>query len=125
MFGFHKLGGWPVEHWLKILWMTYEGILWGAFLLTYIYFADWLPKIFTTPISLAGQMSYSVYLTHYIFIVSVINQGWLLFTELPFAYSALLTTTFVVLPLVLSVSWLTYRYIEKPFINMRGVYLKD
>lgn len=83
-----------------------------------------MPKLIDDLLSKLGELSYSLYLNH-IFIIGLcskicIDLGW----KMEGMEDGLLFTFFVVLPILVVVSLLTYRLIEQPFLKMRSAYVK-
>ena len=93
----------PVAHWLAAL---------GAGGLIVVALNSQTVKrvLHWPPIHLLGQMSYSLYLMHYIVLMFCIH---LLFGKIP-----LLTILFLALVLSIIVSWLSHRWIEVPSMNL-------
>jgi peptidoglycan/LPS O-acetylase OafA/YrhL len=70
-----------------------------------------------------GEISYSIYLIHFIMVAIFIARGWYFnFAGRP-TESILLTATVIMLPAVLAVSWLTYTVVERPFLDLRKRYM--
>ena len=122
LYGFHRLGGWPLHAWWKALWPDAEGGAWALFIATYVGVSDRLPRTIGRPLEAIGRISFSIYLLHFIVVLIVDIQGWIL---RPFAnpYSdALLTTAVIVLPITLVCARLSYATIEAPFLALRRRY---
>jgi len=64
------------------------------------------------PITFLGVISYSLYLWHYPLLSAVQGAGWLDGRPAP----AWIVVLLAAVPLVLLVSWLSYRWIERPFL---------
>lgn len=118
IFGFHQAGGWPNNSAWKIIWPTLEGATWAMFILAYLACSQGLPAGLAKIMSWPGLISYSIYLLHFSVISIVIAQGWYLPLPLPPVIAALLNTL-LWLPVILVLASLSYRYIEKPFLNLR------
>ncbi|MDZ4721849.1 MAG: acyltransferase [Roseiflexaceae bacterium] len=122
---FHRLGGYPMIAWYKILWPTLEGLLWACFIYSYLNLFQTIQPMLMNVLAWIGELSYSLYLTHLIVIVILLRQH---FFALPIPNSiiesALLTTLLLVFPLALLLALLTYHLIEKPFLELRRVYLQ-
>jgi peptidoglycan/LPS O-acetylase OafA/YrhL len=69
-----------------------------------------------------GEVSFSMYLLHVTVIAAVNKLGPLSFGLGP-AGAAFLNGLLLVLPGTIAVSWVTYRTIERPFLQMRVRYL--
>ncbi|MEO5625133.1 MAG: acyltransferase [Dokdonella sp.] len=122
---FNANGGWPVVVWWKIFWPTLEGILWAAFVIGYIDCANDARGLWSLLLAKLGEISYSIYLIHFLIITMVINFA------LPVAFTgrvvvdALLNTLLLALPATLLLASLTYRCVERPFLRLRGRYHRD
>lgn len=124
---------------LWIVWPGIEAALWAAFLWAYLG-ARWPgPLALRQPLDRAlaalGAISFSIYVMHNL-VISAINARLPVpsFPVPSFLYlvpgvwgpisHAIAAGVGVVLPLVLLVSVLTYQLIERPFMALRGGYLK-
>jgi peptidoglycan/LPS O-acetylase OafA/YrhL len=124
LFGFHRLGGWPVESPWKIGWPLVEGVAWALFIGGYLATADRLPVTVSRLLAGIGTISYSIYLLHYLVIYQLATRGWL-WRATDHGYAdALLNAAFVAAPVILAVSALTYAVVERPFLTRRGPYLE-
>jgi peptidoglycan/LPS O-acetylase OafA/YrhL len=116
-------GGWPSNKPFKIMWSTIEGSLWGIFILSYLSASRYIPGVISFAIASIGTISYSMYLIHFIVIEIFIKNEWLIsWSDMSSNRSALLNTPLLIIPVVLTVSCLTFHIVEKPFLNMRGKY---
>jgi peptidoglycan/LPS O-acetylase OafA/YrhL len=66
------------------------------------------------PLTILGAMSYSIYLLH--FPILETTNAWLAGKFPPLAVMAIQSVA--LLPIVLGISWLSYKYIELPFMRM-------
>jgi peptidoglycan/LPS O-acetylase OafA/YrhL len=125
LYWFNRHGGWPCTDWWKIFWPTIEGFLWAFFIITYLLVAKYIPRFISKILSGIGQVSYSIYLIHFLIIQIAIKHNFL-FKAFPsdLVISALIYTTFVIVPITLIISFITYTYIEEPFLEMRSKYIK-
>ncbi len=122
---FNAVGGWPVVADWKLAWPTLEGVLWTGFVLGYVTCADAWNGVVPRLLARIGEISYSIYLIHFVVIWTLVRHGVApAFTGRVLA-DALLLTLLVALPLTLAVSTLTYRCIELPFLRLRGRYHRD
>jgi len=119
---------------LWIIWPGIEAALWAAFLWAYLA-ARWpgplaLRQPLDRGLAALGAISFSTYVMHNL-VISAINARLPVpsFLQLipglwgPISH-AIAAGVGVVLPLVLLVSALTYHLIERPFMALRGGYLK-
>lgn len=123
LYVFHRLGGFPLEVWWKILWPTVEGATWAAFIACYVGAEIALPKIVSKALCWIGERSFSIYLLHFVLLVALIKNGLLMVVGSPIA-SSLLNTAILLLPATLVLSSLTYSLIEEPFLNLRKRYMQ-
>jgi peptidoglycan/LPS O-acetylase OafA/YrhL len=122
--GFHYLGGYPIVAWYKILWPTLEGLLWAAFIYCYLVFFQQRVGVLLRLLARLGEVSYSLYLSHLIVIELIArNHVFVLGFGAAIIPNALLTTLVVVLPVAILLASLTYQLIERPFLELRRVYL--
>ena len=124
LFVFHSLGGWPDNSFFKILWPTYEGIVWGAIIFLYIKSSIPFPKEIANAIIFVGTISYSFYLIHFVIITTLIRREVYVHLSDSPNINSLLTTVFFALPITIVISMLTYTFVEKPFLSLRLKYLQ-
>jgi peptidoglycan/LPS O-acetylase OafA/YrhL len=126
-FAFNHLGGWPRQHWLKLITPTLEGVIWAAVIGGYLAVLEraallreaWLSRM----VAAVGATSYSIYLWHFMFLQIQHSRGWVLhFVEHP-ELDVLLLVSVTTLPVLLLFSCLTYHAIEKPFMALRTSYV--
>lgn len=116
-------GGWPATAWWKICWPTVEGMVLGVFLLSYLSAAVYLPEFISKILSFVGKISYSIYLLHFIFIsIAVKYQLFFSFSTTRLVWNAFLNTLLIIVPITLACSFLTFTFVEKPFLDMRVLY---
>jgi peptidoglycan/LPS O-acetylase OafA/YrhL len=126
LYVFNKLGGWPSKTYLKIFWPTIEALIWSAFIFGYLSFSRWVPRLVGRALCSIGNISYSVYLLHFVIINLCIKYDFILIVfESRHFINAIITTAFVITPITLVLSALTFNYIEKPFLDMRIKYKKN
>lgn len=123
LFMFNKLGGWPsIEFW-KLFWPSIEGGMWGLFVLSYIKLVVGNKNIIQTIISKIGEVSFSIYLTHYIVASIIVQKEWFLSFPFNIFKNAVINSVLVILPITLVVSIFTFNTIEQPFLGLRRKYL--
>jgi peptidoglycan/LPS O-acetylase OafA/YrhL len=120
---FNRAGGWPQNGVYKIFWPTIEGGVWAFFIVCYLALARVFPKWLSRVLALPGAISYSTYLTHFMFVAGFIAMGYSHFTG-DAVIDALINTLLIPVPLTLALSTLTYNMIERPFLRMRAKYVK-
>lgn len=126
LYYFHRAGGNPVEAQWKVLWPMAEGLLWTAFVATYLDFARHVPARLSTVLCRVGELSFSAYLLHRVIIDAQVRHGWLIPT--PARWGLLgdaLNVVLIALPATLALSCLTYAVVEKPFLEMRVRYRRE
>ncbi len=118
-------GGWPTTHGWKILMPTVEGAVWAAFVLGYVAWANDARRWWSRAVAWIGEISYSIYLLHFVVIWSLLRSGLVPVWSGRFVVDALLNTLLLALPITLAVSALSYRFVERPFLSLRGTYHRD
>jgi peptidoglycan/LPS O-acetylase OafA/YrhL len=121
--GFYDMPTYPSPSPLWIVMPTFEAIMWGA--LTFLYLATKfeLPVKLSRTLSWCGTISFSIYFTHF-FVIEVfsiiakkadinISGTWMVG----------LIVLFVLLPVIIGLSSITYLLIEKPFLELRKNYI--
>jgi peptidoglycan/LPS O-acetylase OafA/YrhL len=68
------------------------------------------------PMTFLGVVSYSLYLWHYPMLSAMQQLGWMNGAHI----AAWIVVLFAAIPAILFVSWLSYRYIEKPFLRAQA-----
>ncbi|MBI6975147.1 MULTISPECIES: acyltransferase family protein [Pseudomonas] len=109
---------WPDKSIIGLL----EPIAWGFLVISYLS-SDFTKLTFVSGIVAAlGELSYSAYITHGLVIDAVIkNNLWITFTDGQNT-NAILNGLLIIIPAVLAVSWLSFNFIEKPFLSLRKAY---
>jgi len=125
LWGFNLQGGWPTEPGWKILVPTVEGAVWAAFVLGYVAWANDAGRAWSRALARIGEISYSIYLLHFVVIWSLLRSGLVPVWSGRFVVDALLNTLLLALPLTLAVSALSYAFVERPFLRLRGNYHRD
>lgn len=120
---FNQLGGYPLEAWYKILWPDLEGALWAAFIFFYLGVFNQLKTPINRLLGWIGLISYSLYLTHLIIVQVITRLDLMLARDQPFQIAASLTTLALALPLSLALATITYYVVERPFLELRRMYL--
>ncbi len=121
----HRAGGFAsVANW-KLVWMDLEALVWGLFILSYMRVAWLWPRAISRALELVGELSYSMYLLHYVVAAVFNTNGFFPHLSDNPNWSAFLASTLVLLPVTLVFSGLTYALIERPFLALRGHYLGE
>lgn len=121
----HHFGFTDFENFYVIL-PTIEGLVAIFFIISYVnVFQNPSKHFLSKTLAKLGELSYSMYLMHFMIIVLIaaklslpnfLNNWW---------WSALAYGIFLVLPLTLALSYMTYSFIEKPFLQLRKKYVID
>ncbi len=122
LYGFHRLGGWPLHAWWKALWPDAEGGAWALFIATYVCISGRLPRMIGRPLEAIERICFSIYLLHFPVALILDFHGWIL---RPFANpyaDALLTTAVILVPIILASARFSYATIEAPFLDLRRCY---
>jgi peptidoglycan/LPS O-acetylase OafA/YrhL len=124
LYGFHRLGGWPnFANW-KVLWPTVEGSMWSLLIFGYVGSRQLWPNWISSLLVLVGEASFSIYLLHILVIRGFENRLHLLFRPSGNGnIDAVISTIILVVPITLFISFITYRVIELPFLQLRRQYL--
>jgi peptidoglycan/LPS O-acetylase OafA/YrhL len=123
LFAFHKAGGWPTTASWKILWPTIEGILWAFFIPTYLVAGQLLPALLAKAATKFGEISYSIYLGHFIILMLMAKSDVFIRATGNAYYDAIITTALVAVPITVAIAALTYTIIESPFLALRKPYV--
>jgi peptidoglycan/LPS O-acetylase OafA/YrhL len=75
LWGLNHVGGFPVVASWKVAWPTIEGAVWACFIVTYLTFGRTLPSWLSVPAARLGEISYSLYLMHFVVLNAVIRNG--------------------------------------------------
>lgn len=119
----NKLGGWPVVAFWKVFWPSIEGSVWSIFLISYVKLFRENKNFLQRALSKIGEMSFSIYLIHYIVLVIIRDHGWFFnFVNLSPLKNSLISSIIIIMPIVFIISVLTYNNIEKPFLQLRKRY---
>ena len=125
LWAFNAQGGWPTTPSWKVLVPTVEGAVWAAFILGYVAWANAATRWWSRLLARIGEISYSIYLLHFVVIWSLLRSGLVPVWTGRYVLDALLNTLLLALPLTLAVSALSYAFIERPFLRLRGNYHRD
>jgi peptidoglycan/LPS O-acetylase OafA/YrhL len=103
--------------------MDLEAIVWALFLLSYLRAEPILPRRVSRAIGWLGELSYSMYLLHYLVAMIFQARQWYPHLSDNPNWNALGGGLLVLLPVTVAISLLTYGLVERPFLALRGVYL--
>lgn len=119
--GFYGLSGYPSASALWIVIPTVQGLLFGAVIVGYEHARFHLPSWLDHGLAKTGEVSYSIYLLHFIVYPTLVKQ----LTDAGFATGSFGTAALLAVatfPLVVGLAMLSYRFIEQPFLKLRGSY---
>jgi peptidoglycan/LPS O-acetylase OafA/YrhL len=117
---FNRLGGWERVVIWKVFWITFEGILFSLFIISYQAYEGGFNSIYNSILSSLGSISYSIYLIH-IPILTFYSKTFFFNTKMSIYSNAMINSVFVI-PLVLIMALLTYICVEIPFLRLRSQY---
>ncbi|CDN43082.1 Putative Acyltransferase, partial [Paenibacillus sp. P22] len=123
LFAFNRLGGWQISANWKVIWPTTEGTLWAVFIVSYVKVFSENKNIIQKSLSRIGEISFSIYLIHYIIVKLVIYRHWTISFSSNAFRDGMLNSLILVVPITILISILTYHVVEKPFLKFRGKYL--
>lgn len=115
--GFHGTSDSPL--WIII--PTLQGLAFGALIVGYEHARFQLPRPVDRALAKVGEVSYSIYLLHFIFYPTIVKQlsnAGVDMTSFPVALAFAILT----FPLIVGIAMLSYRIIEQPFLKLRGTY---
>lgn len=126
LFIFNQFGGGGSNNYLWIFWPTVEAACWAIFVLGYLSVSRHFPKFLNKALVGLGTVSYSIYLVHYVVLDFFMRRDMEVIIELqdPMG-TAILNTFLFIMPVVILVSALTYRLIERPFLVRRKSYMES
>ncbi len=121
--GFYGLGGSPSPSPLWIVLPTLQGLAFGALIVGYEYGRFTLPRIIDHTLAKTGEVSYSIYLLHFIVYPTFVKQLAAAGFDMA-SFGVALALAAATFPLVVGLAMLSYRFIEQPFLKLRGTYDK-
>jgi peptidoglycan/LPS O-acetylase OafA/YrhL len=125
LWSYNHVGGAPVDRGWKLLWPDIEGIGWAMFVVTYLSAGTRLPRVLAAPLTSVGEISYSLYMVHFVVLYGCIRHSFFLRITGIGYQDALLTTAFVALPISLMAAALLFDTVERPFMKLRPRYVVD
>ena len=121
---YNRAGSWYDTGTWKALWPSAEGLVWGAFIVSWLLASQYIPSAISRVLVLPGIVSYSAYLLHYALVVILIDRdpvgiagsgGW----------NSLANTLVFIVPGTFAMATITYLMVERPFMQLRRRYLRD
>jgi len=104
-----------------ILMPTLQGLLLGALIVGYEHARVSLPHIADQALAKVGETSYSIYLLHFIFFPTIVKRLAAVGFDMA-SFPVALGLAVLTFPLIVGVALLSYRFIEQPFLRLRGRY---
>ncbi|MFD4482482.1 acyltransferase family protein [Streptomyces sp. NPDC058471] len=122
IWAFNQTHAFHERHATRLLWVDVEGTMWALVVLTYVATIS-STGLVSRSIAKIGEMSFSVYLLHYMVVTAIISRRWWFeLTGRP-VVDAFLTAVAAVLPITLVAAAVTFNGIERPFLRWRRAYL--
>ncbi|MGB8941100.1 MAG: acyltransferase [Streptomyces sp.] len=122
IWAFNQTHAFHERHATRLLWVDVEGTMWALVVLTYVATISSTGTV-SRSIAKIGEMSFSVYLLHYMVVTAIISRRWWFeLTGRP-VVDAFLTAVAAVLPITLVAAAVTFNGIERPFLRWRRAYL--
>ena len=126
IYAFDSAGGYsgaPQAKWW-VVWSFLEGVGWAYLTLSYLCVNIPMPKSVSGALSTLGALSFSIYVMHYMVIPYVHRYiGRISYTGIN-SLDIVIQGVCVVLPLVVTFSYVTHRLIEEPLLSLRKAYVK-
>ncbi|GAA3092475.1 acyltransferase [Streptomyces rectiviolaceus] len=122
IWAFNQTHSFQEGHATRLLWVDVEGALWSLVVLTYVATVSSTGMV-SRGIAKVGEMSFSVYLLHYMVVTVFVSRRWgIELTGRPVT-DAFITASAAVLPITLTAAVVTFHGIERPFLRWRRAYL--
>ncbi|MFH8487510.1 acyltransferase family protein [Streptomyces longisporoflavus] len=122
VWAFNQTHAFQEGHATRLLWVDVEGAMWSLVVLTYVATVS-STGLVSRGIAKVGEMSFSVYLLHYMIITALISRRWWFEPTGRPVVDAFITAIAAVLPIALAAAVVTYNGIERPFLRWRRAYL--
>jgi rhamnosyltransferase len=122
--GFFKNPSYPSPSQIWVYMPAIEGLAYGTLIAWYDNSFEHSTGIASRFIALIGTYSYSIYLLHFFFVFDMASAINLDVMELSNTYLVVLFSVLCFLFMV-PVAFLSYRYVESPFLRFRTKYIKD
>lgn len=123
--GFYNMPVYPSPNFVWIFMPIFEALMWGALVFLYLTSKFELNINLSKALSWCGTISFSIYFTHF-FVIEVFAK---IYKQIDIStievWQVGLTILFILLPVVIGLSSLTYLLIEKPFLTLRKNYIKQ
>ncbi len=100
---------------------TLQGLAFGAVIVGYEYASFKLPPLADRAVATVGEVSYSIYLLHFVFYPTIVKQLAAAGFDMA-SFPVALGFAVLTFPGIVAISMLSYRFIEQPFLKLRGAY---
>jgi peptidoglycan/LPS O-acetylase OafA/YrhL len=118
--GYYGLGGHPSKSAIWIFWPLLEAVGYSALIVAYLRIR--LPAAIDAALANAGTWSYSIYLSQFHLVPLLFFLIDSLF-GMPVSFAGRFIWALIAFPIVVGVSAITYKTIERPFLALRRNYL--
>ena len=98
-----------------------QGLAFGTVIVGYEIARFQLPRHADRAIAKVGEVSYSIYLLHFIFYPTIVKHLASAGVDMT-SFATALTVAVLSFPLIVAIAMLSYRFIEQPFLKLRGTY---
>lgn len=120
----NRQGGLAVWHMWHLIYPEIEGLLWALFIVGYSAFHPFRESVVSRALRWVGTLSFSIYILHY----AIQREWWIafrykIFGEVQTGMLGVFIISCGILVTVIALSSLSYRCIERPFLDMRRKYL--
>jgi rhamnosyltransferase len=115
--GFHGTAASPF--WIVI--PTLQGLAFGAVIVGYEYARFSLPALADRALAKVGEVSYSIYLLHFVFYPTMVKQLSAAGYDMA-SFPVALAFAVLTFPVIVGIACVSYRFIEQPFLRRRGGY---
>lgn len=123
LWAFNQIHGFASAEPWRLLWLDLEGGVWALAILIYVSTCR-ATNFISRGVAKLGELSYSIYLLHFIILTIMIEHGWFIqLSQLTSTANAMLNVVALFVPAVLALSTITYNGVELPFLRMRVKYL--
>ena len=117
--GFYAFSGFPSRSPLWIVLPTIEGAAFGCLIAAYETMRGFRAPLLSAAIARVGEVSYSIYLTHYLLLSIVLG-----YLPVPGNFVTASFSAVLAFPLFVGFAMITYELFEKPFLKLRTPYVK-
>jgi peptidoglycan/LPS O-acetylase OafA/YrhL len=124
---FHWLNSWGgfyngANSGLWIIWPSFEGIIWGYFIISYLRANITIPDFLNKSLSNLGHLSFSIYVMHGFAVFLTIKYFSQHHMSLELPLDTILLGVLICVPLSIIIALPTFHFIEKPFFVFKKKY---